>query len=230
MVEEAVEERGGHGGVAGEDGGPLLESDVGGDDGGAAFVAFADDLEEEFAAALIEGEVAEFVEDEHAGGLVAFDFAGELVRGVGGVEAVDDIDGGCVEDGMALQAGGMPQGASEVGFAHPGGAEQDDVGASLEEAELEQVLDTTWMRLIFLGQDLFQPAMVLRTGKRASVNRRVTVRSWWAAGFTGGEGFQVSEVGGPGAGGLLGGGGGVRFHIAQAEGAQMGSEGGWKGA
>ena len=62
VMEETVEESGGHGGVAGEDVGPVLKGDVGGDDGRAAFVAFADDLEEEFATALIEREVAEFVE------------------------------------------------------------------------------------------------------------------------------------------------------------------------
>jgi hypothetical protein len=47
MVEQAVEDGGGDGGVAVEDGWPLFECFVGGQHYGAAFVAGADDLEEE---------------------------------------------------------------------------------------------------------------------------------------------------------------------------------------
>ncbi len=64
MVEEAVEDGGGDGGVAVEDGGPVLEGFVGGQDDGAAFVAGADDLEEQVGSALVDGEVADLVEDE----------------------------------------------------------------------------------------------------------------------------------------------------------------------
>ena len=47
LVQEPVEDGGGHGLVSGEDAGPVLDALVGGDGGGAASVAIADEAEEE---------------------------------------------------------------------------------------------------------------------------------------------------------------------------------------
>ena len=58
---EAVEQRGGHLGIA-EDAGPLREGQVGGDDQAGVFVELADQVEEQGAAGLAEGQVAQFVE------------------------------------------------------------------------------------------------------------------------------------------------------------------------
>ena len=55
VVEDAVEDGGGEGGVVVEDGGPVLEDLVGAQDDGAAFVALADDLEEQIGAAFVDG-------------------------------------------------------------------------------------------------------------------------------------------------------------------------------
>ena len=52
MVGDAVEERAGEA-FAGEDRGPFLEGQVGGDDGGAVLVAPAEDVEEQFASGII---------------------------------------------------------------------------------------------------------------------------------------------------------------------------------
>ena len=65
MVQEAVEDGGGQGAVVVEDLGPVFEGSVGGDDDGALLVALADDLEEQIGAVLVDGQIAEFVEDEH---------------------------------------------------------------------------------------------------------------------------------------------------------------------
>ena len=73
MVGQAVEQRGGHLGVA-EDGGPFAESEVGGDDDRGALVGPAHQVEQQLAAGLSEGQIAKFVEDDE----VASD---ELVRG-----------------------------------------------------------------------------------------------------------------------------------------------------
>ena len=70
MVEEAVEDGGGDGGVAVEDGGPLLEGLVGGEPDGTAFVACADDLEQEIGPALVDGQVADLIEDQKRRGRV----------------------------------------------------------------------------------------------------------------------------------------------------------------
>ena len=117
VVEEAVEDGGGDGGVAVEDGGPLFEGFVGGQDDGAALVAGADDLEQEVGSALVDGQVADFIEDEQGGCGVAAQFGFEGAFGLGGVEGVDDVDGVGEEDALAVLAGGVTQGGGEVGFA-----------------------------------------------------------------------------------------------------------------
>ena len=80
VVEEAVEHGGGDGGVAVEDGGPLFEGLVGGQDDGAAFVAGADDLEEQVGPALVDGQVADFIKDEQGGAGVFAQFGFECRR------------------------------------------------------------------------------------------------------------------------------------------------------
>jgi hypothetical protein len=57
----------------GEHLGPLAERQVGGGDQRSAFVALADDLEDEFGGTVGEGQVAKFVEDEKLDAGVAAD-------------------------------------------------------------------------------------------------------------------------------------------------------------
>ena len=66
MVEQAVEDGGGQGGIVDEDLGPVLEHAIGGDCEGAAFVSLADDLEQQVGAGFVDGEIAEFVEDQQS--------------------------------------------------------------------------------------------------------------------------------------------------------------------
>ena len=56
MVGEPVEHRGGHLGIT-EDTGPFTEGQVGGDDDRGAFVELADQVEQELAAGLGEGQI-----------------------------------------------------------------------------------------------------------------------------------------------------------------------------
>ena len=63
MVSQAVEQCGGHLGVA-EHAGPFTEGEIGGDDNGRSLVEPADEVEQELAAGLRERQVAEFVEDD----------------------------------------------------------------------------------------------------------------------------------------------------------------------
>ena len=57
VMQEEIKQSGSHGGVPGEDSGPILESDVGRDDDRAALVAFGDDLKEELGASLVQGQI-----------------------------------------------------------------------------------------------------------------------------------------------------------------------------
>lgn len=65
MMEQAVEYRRGKGAVVVEDLGPLLERLVGRQDNGASLVALADHLEEQVGPVVVDGQVSEFVDDEH---------------------------------------------------------------------------------------------------------------------------------------------------------------------
>ena len=63
MMGEPVEKRGGHLGVA-EDARPFAEGEICGDDDRSALVELADQMEEQLAAGLSEGQIAEFVEND----------------------------------------------------------------------------------------------------------------------------------------------------------------------
>ena len=64
MVEETIEHGGGDSTIAVEDGSPLFEGFVGGKDDRTAFVALADDLEEQVGSALVDGKLADLVEEQ----------------------------------------------------------------------------------------------------------------------------------------------------------------------
>ena len=55
MVQKTVQQGGSRGGITGEDSGPVLEGDIGGNDDGAVLVAFGDHLEQQLSTSLIEG-------------------------------------------------------------------------------------------------------------------------------------------------------------------------------
>ena len=54
-------------GGAGKDGAPLFEGEVGADDGGALFVAAADDLVEQVGGTGVAGQIAKLVQDQQVG-------------------------------------------------------------------------------------------------------------------------------------------------------------------
>ena len=62
MVEQPVEDGGSQGGVVVEDFRPFSVDAISRDDGRAAFVPLADDLEQQVGAGFVDGEVSEFVD------------------------------------------------------------------------------------------------------------------------------------------------------------------------
>ena len=66
VVDGAVDDRGGHVGVA-EDPAPSAELDVGGVDDALSFVRVGDDLEQQAAAFLVDRDVSELVDDQEPG-------------------------------------------------------------------------------------------------------------------------------------------------------------------
>ena len=91
VVSEAIEQCGGHLGVP-EDARPFAEGEIGGDDDRGAFVEPTDEMEEELAAGLGEGQIAEFIEDDevHAGEVIG-EPALPAVAGFG-FKPIDEID------------------------------------------------------------------------------------------------------------------------------------------
>ena len=66
MVSEPIEQRGGHLGIA-EDSGPFTKGEVGGDGDRGTLVKPADEMEQELAAGLGEGQISERVDEVQAG-------------------------------------------------------------------------------------------------------------------------------------------------------------------
>ena len=94
VVREAIEECGGHLCIA-EDAGPFAEGEVGGDDDRGPLVVPTDEMEEQLAAGLGEGQIAEFVEyDEvEAGQIVGKpSLAARTGLGLEPVHQVDDVE------------------------------------------------------------------------------------------------------------------------------------------
>ena len=222
VVEEAVEDGGGDGGVAVEDGGPLFEGFVGGQDDGTAFVAGADDLEQEVGTALVDGEIADFIKDEEGGGGVFAQFGFEGAFGLGGVQGVDDVDGVGEEDALAVLAGGVAEGRGEVGFAKADETEEDDVGFVADELEAEEVLDLE-------AVDLFGPVPAegvegFDDGKAGGVEAAGNGTVVAQGGFAFDEPAEVVEVGQGVFGGVGGEGLAVFPQERQAQGLEAGME------
>ena len=134
VVDGAVDDRGGHVGVA-EDPAPSAELDVGGVDDALGLVRVGDDLEQEPAAVLVDGHVAEFVDDEQRGPADRGEFPVEPVVRLGPEEPHDQARGGEVACGYALAACVPAERDGEVGLAGAGRAEQDEVGEAGDEVE-----------------------------------------------------------------------------------------------
>jgi hypothetical protein len=123
VVGEPVDDRGAQAGV-GEGLGPAAEGFVGRDCDGGLLFAFGEDLEEEFGAAPVELEVAQFIQTEQVDPAVAGDDFGEgsVVLGFG--ELVDEPGGEDVADPVAGFGGGGPEPDQQVRLPGAGVADQ----------------------------------------------------------------------------------------------------------
>lgn len=109
MMEEAVEDGGGEGGVVIEDGRPVFEGFIGGEDDGTAFITLADDLEEEVCAVLVNGKVSDLVQDQGGGREIFFEFWFEAMSGLRSQEGIDQVHGAGEKGGVTGQACGIAQ-------------------------------------------------------------------------------------------------------------------------
>ena len=193
MMEEAVEDGGCECGVVVEDFGPVFVGAIGGDDQSALFVSLADDLEQQVGSGFVDGQKAEFVQDQKGRPGIFFQGLHHFSGGLGGSKVVDDIDGGGEQDGMSFQTSGITQGSGQMGFANSHAAQEDHIGFVLDELEAEEILhleavDLFGVRPVVLiqGFDDREPRQF-----DAALNRAVPAK----AGLTIHQLFQVIQVG-----------------------------------
>ena len=148
MVEQTVEQCGSQRAVAIEDAGPLAVHPVCRDQGGAALVAVAQDLEQAVGAGLVNGQVAEFVnaQQRRFDEVVqrALDAAGGLRAG----QRVDDVDGAGEQHPVPAQAGSVAERGHQVAFAQASAGDEHHVGVLGDEVQAEQVL---YLQAVDLG-------------------------------------------------------------------------------
>ena len=140
VVGQAIEQRGRHLGVA-EHAGPFAEGQVCGDDDGGTLVKPADEVEQELAAGLGEGQIAEFIEDDevHAGQMIG-ETALASIPGLG-LEPVDEIDHIVESTAGAAADAASNNGDGKMGLAGTGPTDQDDVASLGDEAAGGEIAD-----------------------------------------------------------------------------------------
>ena len=128
VMDEAVDRGERHGGI-GEDLAPLAERLVGGDEHGAAFVAGADELEQDAGLGLILGDVGEIVEDQEVEAVEPVDGGLEVEFAPRDLELLDEIGGAGEQDAPSVLDQGEADGCGEMALAAAGWAEQEQIGA-----------------------------------------------------------------------------------------------------
>jgi hypothetical protein len=126
MMREAIEQGRGHLGIA-EDAWPFAEGEIGGDEDRSALVEPADEMEEQLAAGLSEGEIAEFVEDDEVEAGEMIGDAALPVRAGLGLELIDEIDGGEEPSPRSGPDAGSRHGNRQMGLAGSRSANQHSV-------------------------------------------------------------------------------------------------------
>jgi len=140
VVEQTVQNSRSDGAVVVENGGPLLEGLVGGENDGAALVALADNLEEQIGTVLVDREISHLVQGQEFRGQILLELTLEDAPLLGGGQVVDDADGIGKEYGVALLAGGIAQGGGQVRLPQSDSSQENDIGFLSDELQSEEVL------------------------------------------------------------------------------------------
>ncbi len=140
IVREPIDGALGEDGVV-EQGNPLVDGAVAGDDGGSAAVAFEDDLVEIAGLLGIETTQAEVVDDEHVGGeQAAQDFLGGVI-GTRLMQTLQEVIGAQETHLGAGATGRVPESAGEEGLSDADGTEEDYVLVTFDKSQREEIAD-----------------------------------------------------------------------------------------
>src|SRR6266566_3799755 len=144
MMGQAIEERGRHLGVA-KHTGPIAKGQIGGDDDGSALVKPADQMKEQLAASLSEGQVAELVENDE---VHAREIFGEppLPAGAGfALQPVDEVDDGVEAPPGAAADAGPRNSYGQMRLAGAGAADQHGVALLGQKVPLARSRTSVWL-------------------------------------------------------------------------------------
>jgi len=120
------------------------------------------------------------------------DLPGELATGFSGAKPVHDVDCGGKEHAMAAQAGCIAQRDGQMAFSDPRGTGEDNVGAGVDEVQLQEVFD---LHAVDLGGPVPIPSGHGFSDREASVMDAALDAAVMAQGdFTGDEFLKVLEV------------------------------------
>ena len=133
VVGQAIEERGGHLGVA-EHRWPFGEGEIGGHEYRGAFVEPADQMEQQLTAGLGERQVAEFVDDDEVDTAEPIGEPASAPVPQLGLEAVHQVNGAEEAHAPPVVHRIGADGDGEVRLARPRAADEDDVAGLIEEA------------------------------------------------------------------------------------------------
>ena len=136
-MRETIEDRAGDGLVV-EHGAPVSRCSVGGQDDRPALIARGHHLEEKVGGVLVDGQVAELVDDEDVGPGEGAQLLVERGVALRRRQLVDDLHRGAEEHAVSSLAGGDAKGDREVALAETGRPDEQDVAPVLDELEVEE--------------------------------------------------------------------------------------------
>ena len=155
------------------------------------------------------------------------ELSGELATGFCGAKPVDHVNGGGKENAMAAQAGCIAQRDGQVAFSGSCRAGKDNVGAGVDEVQLQEVFD---LHAVDLGGPVPIPSGHGFSDREAGVMDAALDAAVMAQGdFTGDEFLKVLEVTAAVASGLFGGLNGIFEYVSQTQAAEVVLESGvWR--
>ncbi len=150
-------------------------------------VTRGDDLVEEIGGLLIQGEVAEFVADEQRRLGVDLQLTDERVIHLRRQQVIEHIHSGGEQHALIRLTGFPAEDLGQEGLAHPGIADENGAGSFLEEVQIEQPQDASFLfhaALVMSEVEAVDGVLRLQTGEAEAALDRAHVASLQ---------FQISE-------------------------------------
>lgn len=140
MMDDPVDDR--HGDVViAEELAPLGELLVGGQDDRAVFIQRVDELKQVIPALLVHRQITQFIDDQHIELEQLVDLLFQLALEFGQLQGFHQAEGGVEADFVAGFDGFQADADGQMGLADAGRADEDDVVAIVDKAEVEQAVD-----------------------------------------------------------------------------------------